>query len=85
MKTGSNITITLELNVEELYTIYSALTNKTLALNEIACAKKMVKQMTGEMTGKKGKRKRRKMRGLGGLPGGLEITDELKDLIEKEL
>ncbi|MDO4850423.1 MAG: signal recognition particle protein [Actinomycetota bacterium] len=47
--------------------------------------KKMVKQMTGEMTGKKGKRKRRKMRGLGGLPGGLEITDELKDLIEKEL
>lgn len=43
--------------------------------------KKMVKQMTGE----KGKRKRRKMRGLGGLPGGLEVTDELKNLIEKDL
>lgn len=49
MKTGSNITITLELNVEELCTIYSALTGELVAPNEIACAKKMVKQMAQEL------------------------------------
>ena len=49
MKTGSNITITLELNVEELCTIYSALTGKLVAQNEIARAKKMAKQMAQEL------------------------------------
>lgn len=49
MKTGSNITITLELNVEELCTIYSALTGELVAPNEIACAKRMAKQMAQEL------------------------------------
>jgi hypothetical protein len=49
MKTGSNITITLELNVEELCAIYSALTNKLVAPNEIVCAKKMAKQLAQEL------------------------------------
>lgn len=49
MKTGSNITITLELNIEELCTIYSALTGKLVAPNEIACAKRMAKQMAQEL------------------------------------
>ena len=49
MKTGSNITITLELDVEARCTIYSALTGKLVAPNEIACAKKMAKQMAQEL------------------------------------
>lgn len=42
--------------------------------------KKMVKKMTGEATGKKGKRKRRK--GYGGLPGGMDIPEDLENMLK---
>lgn len=49
METGTNITLTLELSVEELCTIYSALTGRLVAPNEIACAKRMAKQLAQEL------------------------------------
>lgn len=44
--------------------------------------KKMMKKMTGNVTGKKGKRKRR--RGRGSFPNGMDIPDDLEKMLNQK-